>query len=114
MKGTLKFIVLIAVIILAVSAARPFWTKYWIGKEMEAAAVYGTKHSLEDTRKFISEKMKTEGYRFRGEHFQIEKDEKNRVTITLHYTDAVSVFGVKLKDVGFTLERRASEVKGML
>jgi hypothetical protein len=114
MKRLFWYVLVIAAIILALSTARPYWDRYWIGKELEVAAVYGTKHSIQDTRGFLSEKMKQSGYRFRPEDLDIEKDEKNRVTITLSYRDAVSVFGRKLKDLAFTVTKSVSEVKDVL
>jgi len=114
MKRMFSYVLVIAAIILAVSTARPYWDRYWIGKELEVAAVYGTKHSIQETRGFLSEKMKQSGYEFRPEDLEIEKDEKNRVTITLSYRDAVRVFGRKLKDLAFTVRKTVSEVKNVV
>ena len=114
MKKIFSYVLLIAAIILAVSVARLYWDRYWIGKEIEAGAVYGTKHSIQDTRGFLSKKLDQAGYPFRQEDFKIEKDEKNRVTITLTYRDAVSVFGKKLKEVAFTVTKTVSEVKDVV
>ena len=114
MKKMFSYVLVIVALVLAVSFARPYWDKYWIGKELEAAAVYGTKHSVQDTTGFLDKKMKLAGYPFRLEDLEIEKDEKNRVTITLRYQDAVTVFGRKLKDLAFTLTKSASEVKDVV
>jgi hypothetical protein len=114
MKKMMSYILVIAAVILAVSVARPYWDKYWIGKEIEVAAVYGTKHSIEDTRALLGEKMKESGYPFSPKDLEIEKDEKNRVTITLHYRDSVRVFGRKLKDLAFTVRKTVSEVKNVV
>ena len=114
MKKLFPYVLFIAAIILAVSVARPYWDKYWIGKEIEAAAVYGTKNTIPDTKRFLSERLKQAGYQFLQEDFQIEKDEKRRVTITLEYRDAVSVFGRKLKDLPFTIKKTVSEVKDVV
>jgi hypothetical protein len=114
MKKIFSYVLLIAAIILAVSAARPYWDRYWIGKEIEAAAVYGTKHSIQDTMGFLSKKLNQAGYQFPQEDFKIEKDEKNRVTITLKYRDAISFLGKKLKDLAFTVKKTVSEVKDVV
>ena len=114
MKKMFSYVLVIAAVILAVSAARPYWDKYWIGKEIEAAAVYGTKHSIQDTRAFLGERMKQSGYPFVPEDLEIEKDEKNRVTITFRYRDAVRVFGRILKDLPFTVRKTVSEVKDVV
>ena len=114
MKRMFAYILVIAAMVLAVSFARPYWDKYWIGKEIEVAAVYGTKHSAQDTRGFLSERMKQSGYRFRPEDVEIEKDEKNRVTIILKYRDEVRIFGRKVKDLAFTVSKSVSEVKDVV
>jgi len=114
MKRIFSYVLLIAAVVLAVSTARPYWDRYWIGKELEVAAVYGTKHSIQDTRGFLIGRMKQSGYDFRPEDFEIEKDDKNRVTITLSYRDSVRVFGRNLKNLSFTVRKTVSEVKNVV
>lgn len=96
------------------SAARPYWNKYWLGHEIRAAAIYGTKNSISDTRKFLSEKIKNNWPGFSGDEFFIEKDENDTVTVGIEYCDAISVFGVRLKELEFTVEKTASEVDAIL
>jgi hypothetical protein len=110
-KKLLNFIFLIIIIWVVVSIVRPYWNKYWLGQDVEAAAIYGTKNSVVDTRRFLSQKMKEAGRDFTGEDFTITKDEENNVTISITYYDAIRVFGVTLKELEFTLKRTMSEVK---
>jgi hypothetical protein len=110
-KKTFQYMIVVAVVILAISAARPYWDKYWIGKEMDAAAIYGTKNSIRDTQKFLTDKMKESGYDFKEDDFHIEKSEDNRVTISVQYKDSIRVFGVVLKGLNLSVEKTASEVK---
>jgi hypothetical protein len=93
------------------SAVKPFWSKYWLKKDMELAAVYGTKHNIEETKRFLDEKMKAAGRDFEGGDFEIEKDQKNDVHIRLHYEDSIRIFGYLLKDLDFRVEAFAREVK---
>ena len=111
MKEFFKIIVALFLIVCVVSAVWPFWDRYWLGKELERVCVYGTKHSVEETRKFLSERMEEKRYDFTGDDFSIEKDEKNRVHISITYIDEISILGVTLKELRFTVERRASEVE---
>ena len=111
MKDVIKVIIGILVIVCIVSALWPFWDRYWLGKELENVCVYGTKNSVEDTRKFLSERMKEKRYEFTGDDFSIEKDEKNRVYISITYMDEISILGMTLKKLQFTVERSAYEVK---
>jgi hypothetical protein len=111
MKEVIKVIIAIFVIVGIVSALWPFWDRYWLGKELENVCVYGTKNNVEDTRKFLSERMKEKRYDFSGDDFSIEKDEKNRVYISITYTDEIRVLGMTLKELRFTVERSAYEVE---
>jgi hypothetical protein len=117
MKDILKFIKIAIFIVFAwciVSAVKPYWNKYWLGQAIENAAIYGTKRSVQDTRKFLTDKMNKEGRNFTGEDFTIEKDENNNVTISITYSDDINIFGVKLKSLYFTLEKSVSEVESIL
>lgn len=111
MKTFFQVIIVIFILLCAVSAVRPYWNKYWLGKELEAACVYGTKNSIAATREFLVRKMEEEGYNLRGEDFLIEKSENNRVSISVTYSDEMSLFGRTIKSLDFTVERSASEVK---
>jgi hypothetical protein len=109
-KKTFQYIIAIAVVILAICAARPYWDKYWIGKEMETAAIYGTKNSIQDTLNFLTDKLKKSGYDFRQDDFHIEKTANNRVTISVQYKDSIRVYTLVLKELNLSIEKTASEV----
>lgn len=109
MKDAIKVIIAVFIGVCIVSAIWPFWNSYWLGKELENVCVYGTKNSAEDTRAFLTERMQEKGYGFSGDDFSIEKDEKNRVHISITYTDEISILGVTLKELRFTVEKSASE-----
>ncbi len=111
MKTFFQVIIVIFILLCAVSAVRPYWNKYWLGKELEAACVYGTKNSIAATREFLDRRMKEEGYNHRGEDFLIEKSENNRVSISITYSDDMRLLGRPIKRLDFTVERHASEVK---
>ena len=72
--------------------------------DLKAAALYGTKHSIEDTGKFLREKYKERGYDFDQEDFHIEKDENKTVSIKITYQDEITFFGFILKELEFKLE----------
>ena len=110
-KSIFLIVVGIAFLWCAWSAVRPFWGHYWLKKDMELAAVYGTKHDIEKTRRFLDEKMKEAGRHFGADNFVIEKDEKNDVLISLRYQDSIRIFGSTLKDLEFEVEVSAREVK---
>ena len=110
-RKIVNYAVLIALIWIAVNVARPYWHKYWIGQDIEAAAIFGTKKSVSDTKGFLTRKMREAGRSFTGNDFKIAKDEKNNVTISLSYYDEIRVFGIKLTELEFTIEKTKSEVK---
>jgi len=99
---------------LALSAARPYWEKYCLELQLEAASVYGAKNSLGDTRTFLDKIMREEGYYFSGDDFVIEKDKNCRVAIRLDYVDEISFFGITLTELIFTAEGSSEEPKGIL
>jgi len=110
-RKIMSYAVLIALLWIVVSIARPYWYRYRIGQNIEAAAIFGTKNSVGDTRAFLTRKMKEAGRSFTGDDFKIAKDEKRNVTISLSYLDEISVFGLTLTELDFTVEKRKSEVK---
>ena len=89
----------------------PYWNKRGLDKVLKTAANYGTKHTIESTREYLTKKMNEKGYDYTGEDFQIEKDEHRTVTISLSYTDKMRVFGRTLKEIEFTSVKTAYEIK---
>jgi hypothetical protein len=90
----------------------PYWEKYWLERQLETFAVYGTKHSIAKTREMMVRKIKDEGYDFNEEDFIIQKDEDNSVSINIAYSDEINVFGLTLTRLEFLVEAKAFEAKG--
>ena len=114
MKAIKNVIILIVLIIFVwgvISVARPYWKKYWLQEYMESAAVYGTKHSISETRKMLTSKVKKEGYDFKSKDFTIHKDENNAVSIRIKYTDEIDIFGTTIKKLEFDVKTKAYEIK---
>jgi hypothetical protein len=111
MKKLIFTVLVIAIVIALGSAVKPYWDKYWIQKELQIAAVYGTKNTLENTKVFLLNKLKEEGYRIGEDDIYIEKDSKNNVTVTARYSDKISIFGKELQKLHFTVTATAKEVK---
>jgi hypothetical protein len=101
----------IAIVIAIGSALRPYWNKYWLQKDLDVAAVYGTKNTLEHTKEFLFDKLKEEGYSIGENDIYIEKDPQNTVTITARYTDKISIFGKEIQKLFFTVTAIEREVK---
>jgi len=101
----------VALLLSAVAAIRPYWNRYWIHKDMETAAIYGTKNSEADTMETLLKKMHQEGYKFTEQDFIIDKEPKKKVTITLHYTDRIGLFGLEFMKLPFTVTATATEIK---
>ena len=111
MSKAIFYIVSIGFIWLIVCAIWPYWTQHGIKSDLKAAVLYGTKHSIEDTEKFLSEKIKERGYNFDPQEFYIEKDENNTVSISLTYQDEISFFGFILKKLEFALDMTERETE---
>lgn len=94
----------------AVTGAKPYWERFWVEKDVEVAAVYGTKNSVAETRRFLDKKMKMEGRIFRGDDFVIKKDRDNNVVISISYIDELRLFGYTLKELHFEVVEKAEEV----
>jgi hypothetical protein len=114
MSKAILYIVSLGLICLIASAMWPYWNKYRINTDLKAAAIYGTKHSIRDTREFLKEKIEARGYDFDSEEFHIEKDEDNTVSISWTYQDEISLFGLVLKRLEFALEVTERETEAML
>jgi hypothetical protein len=111
MSKAIFYIVSIGLMLLIACAIWPYWTQYGIKSDLKAAAIYGTKHSIEETSEFLSEKLKERGYDFDPQEFHIDKDENNTVSISLTYQDEISFFGFILKKLEFTLDVTKREIE---
>lgn len=111
MKNLFLTAVVIAALIAVGSGVRPYWDKYWLGKDLEAGAVYGTKNKVDLTREFLLKKFQEEGYPIGEQNLFIDKDDRNTVTVTVHYSDKISIFGKELKKLDFTVTATAREIK---
>ncbi len=111
MKKLFFYTIAIVIVIAIGSAVKPYWSKYWLHKELEAAAVYGTKNTLENTKEMLANKLKEEGYRIGEDQIYIEKDSKNTVTITVRYPDKISIFGKEIQKLQFTVSATEREIK---
>jgi hypothetical protein len=111
MKNLFLTALTIAIVIVIGSALRPYWNRYWIQKDLDVAAVYGTKNTEEHTKQFLLDKLKEDGYSITENDISIEKDPKNTVTITARYTDKISIFGKEIQKLDFTVTATEREVK---
>jgi len=108
------YIVTGAIFWLIVCAIWPYWDRYWIESDVRTVAVYGTKHSIRETREFLKEKFKERGDDFNQESFHIEKDDNNTVSIRITYPDKISFLGLTLKELEFTVEATERETMAVL
>lgn len=110
MKNAVFIILAIFIAWCFVCVAKPFWNRYWIGENVEKAAIYGTKNSIENTRKFLRDKTEEMGCYFDEEDFIIEKDE-DTISISITYGDEINVFGKTLKQFQFSVKATEHEVE---
>ena len=105
------YIVTAILVWLLISTIWPYWNRYRMGSDLEAAALYGTKNGILATRKFLMEKTEERGFDFDPEDITIEKDEKNGVYISLTYIDEIRFLGMTIKELEFSLEVSAEEIR---
>lgn len=111
MKKLFSYAIAIAIILAVGGAVRPYWNRYWLQKELEVAAVYGTKNTLENTKQRLLNKLSEEGYPIGENDIFIEKDSKNSVTVTARYSDKISIFGKEFRKLQFIVTATEREVK---
>ena len=104
MGKTTLIIVSVVIIYLIICVVWPFWNKYRLTSEMEEAALYGTKHDIEETLEFFGQKAKDRGYDFDPEKIHIDKNENKTVSMKWTYQDKISFFSIVLKKYEFTIE----------
>ena len=114
MDKIILYIVSIGLILLIGSAIWPYGNKYFINSDLERAALYGTKHSIEETRILLIKGLKERGLVFDPEKLQIDKNENKTVSIRLAYKDKISFFGIVLKELEFKLHVKERNVKEYL
>lgn len=95
----------------AVTLVKPYWDRHWLQRDMDEAALYGTKRSVEEVRRFLDGRMKEKNRNIKGEDFQIDKDKRNTVHVRITYEDVIKISGRTLKILQFTLEARGEETK---
>jgi hypothetical protein len=101
----------VALLLGAAITIRPYWNRYWIHRDMETSAIYGTKNSVEATMEMLLKEMHQEGYDFTEQDFIIDKEPNKKVTITLHYTDRIGLFSLEFMKLPFTVTASATEIK---
>jgi hypothetical protein len=106
-------IILIVIVLLVVCIVWPFFTKSRVNYDLEKAASYGTKHSVEETRKFLTKALNERGINYSPDDLFIEKSANDTVTISLSYEDSIHFFSIVLKELDFELEVKQKNIKEM-
>ena len=110
-KKIITYLAGITLVLILFNSVRPYWNRYWLERNMETVAVFGTKHGLTETAELLMNKMREKGYRFNENDFIINKDEKNSVYINLAYTDEIKVLGKTLKQLDLIAEVSVRETR---
>ena len=111
MRKAITYVITAGILWLIVCAIRPCWNWYLVKADLHAAALYGTKRSIKDTRELLEEKLSERGVDFDPQDFQIKKDEDNTVSIILFYNDKIRFLGKTLKELEFHLEATEEETQ---
>ena len=114
MKKIISILITIFIIVVILSSIRPYWDKYKLTKDVESAAIYGTKHSISQIEDFLDEKNVEADRDISLEDFIIEKDDKNTVTIDVVYIDFIRIFGVEILELEFEIEATAHEIEEVI
>lgn len=114
MGKIILYVVSLGLVLLIASAIWPYYKKYMIISDLENSAIYGTKHSIEETGSFLNKELKERDLIFDPENLSINKNEYNTVTIRLTYKDKIIFLGIVLKELEFKLDVTKKEVKTTL
>lgn len=104
-------IVSIILVLVVVCSVWPYFNKSRINYDLKKAASYGTKHSIEETREFLTEALEERGVTYDPENLLIEKNARKTVTISLSYEDSIHFFSIVLKELEFELYAEQKNVK---
>ena len=114
MRGIIQFSIAVFVVFVAWQASKPWQNRYFLTKSLEGIAQYATKNSEESTQKELQRVLIDKGFTdlVEADQISIEKDDDTgAVTVRVEYQDTVSVFGIDLKPLTFTIEVRAARVR---
>ena len=114
MKGVIRIVKYMSAflfIFILFNTTKPYLSRYLLERNLESVAIFGTKHSLQETAELLMSNMRDKGYRFDEDNFVINKDDKNYVSINLAYVDEIKIFGQTIKQLHLTAEVSAREVK---
>jgi hypothetical protein len=92
----------------------PFWDRYWFEAEMSEAAVYGTKHDIDEARRMLEEKAADRGIDLEEAEVEMSKDQHNTVSIVVAYPDAITAFGITLKALEFVIDVTVYETEQIM
>ena len=104
-------IVLVVIAVLIVCTAWPFISRAQINYELKKEAIYGTKHSVGETRQLLTKALKEKGVNYDPDDLEITKDARDKVTISLDYEDSIHFFSIVLKKLEFKLNVKQKNVK---
>jgi hypothetical protein len=107
------YIVSAVLLYLIICVSAPFWDRYWFEAEMSAAAVYGTKHDIDEARRMLEEKAADRGIDLEEAEVEMSKDQ-HTVSIVVAYPDAITAFGMTLKTLEFVIEVTVYETEQIM
>ena len=104
MSKIVLYIFSIGFVLLIVFSIQPYVANSFIKAELKNGALYGTKHTIDDTYVFLNKELSKKDIIFDPDEINIVKDNKNNVSIRFVYQDKISLFGIVLKELEFKLD----------
>lgn len=105
MRRAIQLLIAVLVIYVGWCVAKPFIAKYRIEKAVDNIAQYCTLHTVEESYAEFKNRVIDIGQqsKFLDGKLKLEKDEEtSAVKASIEYTDEISIFGFKVKDLKFT------------
>ena len=114
MNKIIFYIVSTGVILFTFLSVLPYVNKSLIKAELKSAALYGTKHTIDDTYQFINKELKNKKIIFDADELNILKDDNDNVSIQFNYQDRITFLGIVLKKLDFKLDVTEQNIKQLL
>jgi len=111
MKKLFSYAIAIAIVIAIGSAVKPYWKQILVTQGARSRRRVRNKKHFAEHKGNACNKLKEEGYRIGEDEIYIEKDSKNTVTITVRYSDKISIFGKEIQKLQFTVSATEKEIK---
>ena len=114
MRGPIFILVILFLLYAAWDVSKPWQDNYFLKKALESVAQYATKNGDDSVQKELKSMLIEKGFDdiISPEQISIEKDpDTSAVSLRAEYSEPMTLFGYKIKDVDFVISIQAAYVR---